>query len=214
MSFTLAELKAMSFNESRDLYKIKKISRFEMLFRDYIHGDIQRPIYTPADVRRIRQELGLSQMGMSLLFGVQDKTILRWERDGENIPGPAQITLCLLDKLKDGFFDLLAPEVERCSLKVNDALQSFFSEPEKSSLSPLSKSVSEEDLSDMPAVFNEQTVRHLRHRLNLSRAQMADLIDVSESAVIKWESGEIQPKGPTLILLKSLWLYGLDALPE
>lgn len=217
---TNVQLKKMSALAARDLCQIGKISRFEMRLRDLIQGDVSLPVYTPADVRRLRQDLELSQSAMAALFGVQDKTILRWERDGENIPGPACLALCLLDRCRDSFFELFDPKKSRLTLAepAGKARKQDKVEDQDNALgtadNPFAAAKLENRRADMPETFDGAAIYHLRERLDISRRDLADLLDVSESAIIKWETDCIAPKGPTLILLKSLWLYGFDALPE
>lgn len=219
---SLSQLKKLSPLAARDLYQLGKISHFEMRMRDFVHGEMQLPVYTPADVRCLRQELGLSQSTMASLFGVQDKTVLRWERDGENIPGPACVMLCLIDKCRESFFELLKPEEKRLVLKKFKASSKSeaqtIEQMQNSALgttqNPFAPDKLENRRKDMPETFDGQAIYHLRERLDISREDLADMLDVSLSTIIKWETGYIVPKGPTLILLKSLWLYGLDALPE
>lgn len=45
-------------------------------------------LLTPAEIRAIRQELGLSQSGLEQLLGVGAKTVVRWER-GTVVPNRA-----------------------------------------------------------------------------------------------------------------------------
>lgn len=222
-----SQLKKLSALAARDLCQIGKISRFEMHLRDLIQGEISLPVYKPADLRRLRQELGISQSAMALLFDVQDKTVLRWERDGEHIPATICLLLCLLDRCRDSFFELFDAKRTRLTLTkpVTNAPKKAASEnqdvtaetPDKSlgtPENPFAAAKLENRRSDMPETFDGAAIFHLRERLDLSRKDLADLLDVSESCIIKWETDWVAPKGPTLILLKSLWLHGFDALPE
>lgn len=53
---------------------------------------------TPADLRRIRQQAGLSLNAMARLLRIADlSTIHRWETGERRIGGPATIVLELLD---------------------------------------------------------------------------------------------------------------------
>ncbi len=217
-----SQLKNLSPLAARDLYSLGKLSRFELRMRDFVNGQMSLPVYAPADVRRLRKELGLSQSTMASLFGVQDKTVLRWERDGENIPGPACVMLCLLDKCRDSFFELLNPNRKRLhfAMRPQKGKQQASDNDDTNatalgtSQDPFDATKLENRRRDMPETFDGPAIRHLRERLDISREDLADMLDVSLSSVIKWETGYVTPKGPTLILLKSLWLHGFDALPE
>ena len=66
----------------------------------------------------------------------------------------------------------------------------------------------------LPEPFDKAAVQELRSRLRMSRREFADLLEVSPSTVDKWESGAVTPKGPSLTVMKILWLKGKDALPK
>jgi DNA-binding transcriptional regulator YiaG len=55
---------------------------------------------TPADLRAARKALGLTQHGLAeaLRMGASGwQSVSRWEKDGNTIPGPAQVAVeCLL----------------------------------------------------------------------------------------------------------------------
>ena len=51
----------------------------------------QLPTMTPAELRAIREELGLKQYEAPELFGVALLTYKRWELGNQKIPGPAII---------------------------------------------------------------------------------------------------------------------------
>jgi DNA-binding transcriptional regulator YiaG len=53
---------------------------------------------TPARIRTIRQQAGLSQTGLAALLRIADlRTIRRWEKGEIPISGPASIVLELLE---------------------------------------------------------------------------------------------------------------------
>jgi putative transcriptional regulator len=54
--------------------------------------------FAPADVRRIRDRLGMSQSEFALMIGVSVATLRNWEQ-GRRVPeGPAQALLRVADK--------------------------------------------------------------------------------------------------------------------
>ena len=56
---------------------------------------------TPADLRKARKHLGLSQNELAGALGMGKngyQSVSRWERDGSDIPGPVQVAVrCLLE---------------------------------------------------------------------------------------------------------------------
>jgi transcriptional regulator with XRE-family HTH domain len=49
-------------------------------------------------IREIRKAAGLTQAAMGLRFGVEERTIQRWEADANSVPGPA---VTLLNQMRD-----------------------------------------------------------------------------------------------------------------
>ena len=207
----LAELKKLAFNDARDYYSVGKITRFEMLFRDYLNQEIDWPHYAPEDVIALREKLNLTQEALAVLLRVSPKTVLRWETKGEEIPSTACIALCILDKLGDGVFDLMRDDAGSYTL-----IESL--KEQKSDLTAgINDSLYNLSLRDkqiLPEPFDKAAVQELRSRLRMSRRELADLLEVSPSTVDKWESGAVTPKGPSLTVIKILWLKGKEALPK
>lgn len=219
MSLTKKHFLQMTAQEALDLLQIGRMTGFECRVRDLIHGKTQLPKYRPADVRRLREELGISQEVMGIVCGVRDKTILRWETDGENVPETVSIVLCLLDKCRDSFFDLFNPRTKRFELtqikKAGKRSTKKTQQPSMGSASdPFDSSMIEQRRAMMPETFDAKAIIHLRRRMSMSREAFADMLDISPSTLTKWENDVVAPKGPSLILLKSLWLHGFNALPE
>jgi transcriptional regulator with XRE-family HTH domain len=52
---------------------------------------------TPADLRRARKALGLSQKGLAEALRLSEKnggrSVRNWERDGNTVPGPVQVAV-------------------------------------------------------------------------------------------------------------------------
>jgi putative transcriptional regulator len=67
---------------------------------------IETPIYKGADVRRIRDNLRLSQNGMALALGVSKRTVEAWEA-GKNNPSHTTNKLLYLIEQKRELLDLL-----------------------------------------------------------------------------------------------------------
>ncbi|MCE3251677.1 MAG: transcriptional regulator, family [Cellvibrio sp.] len=55
-------------------------------------------------------------------------------------------------------------------------------------------------------------IKALRLREHLSQAVMAAVLNVSTSALQKWESGDNKPNGPSLRLLNIIEKKGLEAI--
>jgi DNA-binding transcriptional regulator YiaG len=54
---------------------------------------------TPAQIKTIRQQAGLSQTGLAALLRIADlRTIRRWEKGDVPISGPASVVLEMLDR--------------------------------------------------------------------------------------------------------------------
>ena len=207
----LAELRELAFDTARDFYSIGKLTRFEMLFRDYLNNDIDWPKYKPHDVVALRERLNLTQEALALLLKVSIKTVLRWETEGEEVPSTACIALCILDKLGDGVFDLMKEDVPNFIL-----MQTLRDEPSNltAGITDSLYNLSLREEQKIPAPFDQTAVQELRNRLRMSRREFAELLEISPSTVDKWESGAIKPKGPSLTVMKILWMKGKEALPK
>jgi putative transcriptional regulator len=69
----------------------------------------RRTIYKPADIKAIRERLGLSQSRFALLIGISVSTLQNWEQ-GRRVPdGPAQMLLRVADQHPDALLDALPP---------------------------------------------------------------------------------------------------------
>lgn len=67
----------------------------------------RRTIYKPADIRAIRERLGLSQARFAMLMGISVSTLQNWEQ-GRRVPdGPAQMLLRVADRHPDALLDAL-----------------------------------------------------------------------------------------------------------
>jgi putative transcriptional regulator len=67
----------------------------------------RRTIYKPADIRAIRERLGLSQSRFAMLIGISVSTLQNWEQ-GRRVPdGPAQMLLRVADRHPDALLDAL-----------------------------------------------------------------------------------------------------------
>lgn len=207
----LAELRELTFDNARDYYGIGKLTRFEMLFRDYLNNDIDWPKYEPHDVVALRERLNLTQEALAVLLKVSIKTVLRWETEGEEIPSTGCIALCILDKLGDGVFDLMKEDVPNYVL-----MQALRDEPSNltAGITDSLYNLSLREEQTVPNPFDKAAVQELRSRLRMSRREFAELLEISPSTVDKWENGAVKPKGPSLTVMKILWLKGKEALPK
>lgn len=55
-------------------------------------------IFKPADIKRIRERLGLSQSQFALLIGISVSTLQNWEQGRREPEGPARALLRVADK--------------------------------------------------------------------------------------------------------------------
>lgn len=106
----------MSSSQSRDDYAVGKLTRFEMMFRDYLNGQIDWPLFKPSDIVSLREKHNLTQEALGELLRVSPKTVLRWETEGETLPNTARIALCAIAKLGPGIFELMNPEIAQYDL--------------------------------------------------------------------------------------------------
>ncbi|MFI5400026.1 MAG: helix-turn-helix domain-containing protein [SAR324 cluster bacterium] len=64
---------------------------------------------------------------------------------------------------------------------------------------------------DLPP-YSPRRIRALRHRLHLSQAVLASVLNTSLSTVRQWEIGQRHPSGPSQKLLYILENKGLDGM--
>lgn len=208
---SLAALKTMSSSQCRDDYAVGKLTRFEVMFRDYLNGQIDWPLFKPKDIVRLRERFNLTQEALGTLLRVSPKTVLRWETEGETIPNTARIALCTIEKLGPGIFELMNPEIDQYDLLATSGRSDdLVGDLEESAHYNLRAQRLREAT---PDPFDAKAVGELRSRLRMTRGEFAKLLGVSQSTTDKWENGSIQPKGPALTILKILWTKGVDALP-
>jgi putative transcriptional regulator len=60
--------------------------------------------------------------------------------------------------------------------------------------------------------YDGEQIKALRHRVKLSQAVLASVLNTSASTVRKWEIGEKHPSGPSLKLLNLLDRKGLEGV--
>lgn len=206
----LSVIKKLSSTDCRTRYDRGELTRFEVMFRDYLTGEIDWPEYTANDIVALRNKLNLTQEALALLLKVSPKTVMRWENEGEEIPRTACLALCAVSKLGNAVFDLMNPNVSQFSLiATSDPVDICMNDLAESSRWSLS---AQQTILQAPDPFDKQAVAVLRARLNLTRREFAKLLDVSQSTSDKWESGAVIPKGPALTVLKILWVKGISAL--
>ena len=54
--------------------------------------------------------------------------------------------------------------------------------------------------------LNPKEVRFLRHEMDLSQAQLGDLLRITDQTVARWEKGEVEMPGPADLVLRALYL--------
>jgi DNA-binding transcriptional regulator YiaG len=54
--------------------------------------------------------------------------------------------------------------------------------------------------------LNAKEVRFLRHEMDLSQAQLGDLLRVKDQTVARWEKGEVDIPGPADLVLRALYI--------
>lgn len=83
-----------------------KIKRGEMTFS-------RRFEFKPADVRKIRTKLGMSQSQFALLTGVSVATLQNWEQGRRRPEGPARALLRIAEVHPEAVLDALNPRTPR-----------------------------------------------------------------------------------------------------
>ncbi len=58
--------------------------------------------------------------------------------------------------------------------------------------------------------LNGKEVRFLRHDLDLTQSDLADILRVTDQTVARWEKGEVQVPGPAELLLRLVYLEHID----
>ena len=61
-------------------------------------------------------------------------------------------------------------------------------------------------LTQAKKALNPKEVRFLRHEMDLTQAQLADIMSVSDQTVARWEKGEAEIPGPAELLIRVLYL--------
>ncbi|MEO1503150.1 MAG: helix-turn-helix transcriptional regulator [Pseudomonadota bacterium] len=57
-------------------------------------------------------------------------------------------------------------------------------------------------------------IRAVRRLLNMTQAQLAELLHISRETVVKWEKGERLPQLPQLIYLRSVFGISIDFIAD
>lgn len=68
-----------AFEEAIEVVRSGGLSDGRLTVRNY-HADFVRPTYGPADVRRVRELLGMSQVVFARFLGVGPNTVRSWEQ--------------------------------------------------------------------------------------------------------------------------------------
>jgi len=58
--------------------------------------------------------------------------------------------------------------------------------------------------------LNAKEVRYLRHEMDLTQAELGDLLRVTDQTVARWEKGETSIPGPADLLLRNFYLTHID----
>lgn len=208
----LSALKSMTEAQCLCAFKAGKITQFQKMFRDYLNGEIGWPRYSGEDVVLLRERLNLTQEALAALLKLSPKTVYRWEEAGNEPIQPAYcISLCLLDKLGEGVFELM--DRDRQSFRLLDAESRSENLTQDVADSVRYNLEASRRLTELPEPFDGSAVAELRKRLKLTRRGLADVLGVSPSTVDKWEQNDVALRGPALAVLKILWQQGLEALP-
>ena len=73
----------------------------------------RRFVFKPANIRAIRERLGLSQAQFSLLIGISVSTLQNWEQGRREPEGPARALLRVADRNPEALLKALTDEPKR-----------------------------------------------------------------------------------------------------
>jgi DNA-binding transcriptional regulator YiaG len=63
-------------------------------------------------------------------------------------------------------------------------------------------------------VLNGKEIRFLRKQMDLTQAELAELLGVTSQTVARWEKGEFETQAPSELMIRLLYLDCLKLLPE
>ena len=137
-------------------------------------------------LREYRKNLGLKQSEVAEQIFVQPRAISLWEL-GRNAPS-MELLMALVKLYNVSMDELLSEELaEEKIAPIN--VQAVFME--------------------MP--FSEK-LRMMREQLRLSREKMAEDLDISDTAIYRWETGQQMPSIPMIVKLSRFLGMPIDEL--
>ena len=183
------------------------------MFAAYLDGKLTWPHFEAADIFHLRDRLNVTRLGLAKLLGVSLEEVIAWERHEAKVPSSVDIALTVLRSLGTEAFKLMNQEGtdgrEKNFLLVPTSCTGHYLDCDD----PEINLALQEDLKKLPEVLDAKFVKSVRSRLGLSQVEFSKLLDISLSALVKWECGSVTPRGPALILLKILWREGAQAIP-
>lgn len=210
----LSDLKKLTQEKALEYRLLGLITPFEHMFHKYLTGELSWHRYSTPEIVALRERFNLTQEALAELLMVSFKTVQRWESEGEEPPNTVCIALSVLDKLGIEVFKLMNTSENRFELKeVEVEAQGEENFTEKMYDSTLYNLSARRETFSVPKKFDAETVCELRRRLGMTRSDFAKMLGISASTALKWEHGDIVPKGPSLLILQILWQRGLEALP-
>ena len=129
------------------------------------------------NVRKIRNEMDMTQSDFARRIGVSEKTIWNWEHGYVSVP-------------KD---------------KVEEIRQIYESYQHDIKVAPIRRIPKEETKA-------EPNVRKIRKAMDLTQAEFAERLGVSESTIYNWERGGNVPEEKALYMRYLLNQYGMDSI--
>ena len=137
-------------------------------------------------LREYRKNLGLKQSEVAEQIFVQPRAISLWEQ-GKNAPG-MELLIDLAKLYNVSLDELLSEELAEEKIAPVNAQGVFM---------------------EMP--FSEK-LRMMREQLRLSREKMAEDLDISDTAIYRWESGQQMPSIPMIVKLSRFLGMPIDEL--
>jgi DNA-binding transcriptional regulator YiaG len=180
----ISELEADNI-EIQNFFKSKKKLYNPVLFNIVNVNQIeekQKPIIMDAfEVKKIREELGLSQQKFADQIGVDRRTVVNWEQ-GKTIP---ESKIKLLKLMSTGIFK---------EKEFNTVSKVTLTEPD------LFNNVNLIEEKQKPIIMNALDVKKIREELYLTQQKFAKEIGVDRRTVANWEQGKLIPESKIKLL--------------
>lgn len=198
----LPKTKKSRNGQVKKLTDIEKLAASDVTLFLISRGDLIWPQWNGNAIHSFRTRFGFTQSELAAVLQVDQSTIVRWEKQGDElIPPLAQMAMTLIKRFW--------PDVDEVMIRSDGGTENdiklendVITDTEGYSDSSDIAQILMRDRIDRSTVSKERIIR-LRKELSMSREEFAEFLDVSVSTINKWETGKAIPLGPanTLLLL-------------